>query len=371
MSQVKYFFCYAREDSEFVLKLATALRDAGVELWLDQLDILGGQHWDRTVEEALSECGGMLVVMSPESVTSNNVLDEVSYALEEQKLVVPILLRVTSIPFRLRRLHYIDFSVEFDGAFSQLLKAFQIKQPSIAKPQEQPPKKSSNKVELPTILNDEGERVLPVALGIETLGGVFTKLISENTPLPVRHTETFSTASDNQTSVEVSVFAGLRHFTKDNLSIAKFHLIGIPAAHRGVPQIEVAFEIDINGIVNISAKDLGTGREQAITISSSFSEADVAAIVRDAESYRLQDAAEIEEFEARNKLDDMIYVAENAVRNRDDRPELISRVKEAIADAQIAMSEGGAARLNLSLERLGDATNRLNLSRSSFGHLAK
>jgi hypothetical protein len=110
MEDIQYFFSYARKDSEFVLKLANELRATGVNLWLDQLDIRGGQHWDRAVEGALESCQGMLVVLSPESVASNNVMDEVSYALEEGKLVVPILFRYCAIPFRLRRVQYVDLT---------------------------------------------------------------------------------------------------------------------------------------------------------------------------------------------------------------------------------------------------------------------
>ena len=126
----KYFFSYARNDTEFVLKLAKELRAKGGNLWVDQLDILGGQHWDQAVEQALKSCQGMLAVLSPESVGSNNVMDEVSYALEEGKQVVPILLRSCDIPFRLRRVQYIDFTSDYDTGFSQLRKALRLEQPS-------------------------------------------------------------------------------------------------------------------------------------------------------------------------------------------------------------------------------------------------
>lgn len=152
MAKLKHFFSYARKDTEFVLKLATELRTVGVDLWLDQLDILGGQHWDRAVEDALESCEGMIAVLSPESLASNNVMDEVSYALEQRKLVVPIMLRPCDIPFRLRRVQYVDFSTDYDLGFRQLLRALRIEQQSVvAAPQvveqrvaqefrEQPPK---------------------------------------------------------------------------------------------------------------------------------------------------------------------------------------------------------------------------------------
>jgi TIR domain len=130
MGEFKYFFSYARKDSEFVLKLAQDLRAAGVNLWLDQLDILGGREWDREVEEALKTSRGMIAVLSPESVASKNVMNEVSYALEEGRLVVPVLLHPCDKPFRLRRLQHIDFTIGYDTGFSQLLRALGIEQPS-------------------------------------------------------------------------------------------------------------------------------------------------------------------------------------------------------------------------------------------------
>ena len=113
IAEVQYFFSYARKDAEFVLKLATKLRAVGVNLWLDQLDILGGQRWDQAVEGALEACQGMIAVLSPESLASNNMMDEVSYALDKEKLVVPVILRPCNIPFRLRRIQHIDFNIDY------------------------------------------------------------------------------------------------------------------------------------------------------------------------------------------------------------------------------------------------------------------
>jgi hypothetical protein len=129
MEELKYFFSYVRMDSEFVLKLAKELRAVGANVWLDQLDILGGQHWDSTVEKALKSSKGMIAVLSPESVASKNVMDEVSYALDEGKLVVPVLIRSCDIPYRLRRVQHIDFTADYDTGFSQLLRALGIEQP--------------------------------------------------------------------------------------------------------------------------------------------------------------------------------------------------------------------------------------------------
>jgi len=130
MGEYKYFFSYARKDKDFVLKLAKELRAVGVNLWLDQLDILGGQRWDRAIEEALKVCQGMIVILSSEALASNNVMDEVSYALEKEKLVLPVLLSACDIPYRLRRLQHIDFTTDYNAGFSQLLKALGIRSAS-------------------------------------------------------------------------------------------------------------------------------------------------------------------------------------------------------------------------------------------------
>jgi hypothetical protein len=128
VEEIKYFLSYTRQDSAFVLKLATELREAGVNLWLDKLDIVGGQRWDRAVEAALETCQGMIAVLSPQALASHNVMDEVSYALEKEKLVVPILFRYCDIPFRLRRVQHIDFTTGYEMGFSQLLRALQSEQ---------------------------------------------------------------------------------------------------------------------------------------------------------------------------------------------------------------------------------------------------
>ena len=125
----KYFFSYARKDSGFVRKLAEELRSSGVNLWLDQLDIVGGEHWDRAVENALNSCKGMILVLSADSVNSNNVMDEVSYALEEGKRIIPVRCRDCDIPFRLRRVQYVDFIIDYEKAFKQLLTALGVNQP--------------------------------------------------------------------------------------------------------------------------------------------------------------------------------------------------------------------------------------------------
>jgi molecular chaperone DnaK len=157
--------------------------------------------------------------------------------------------------------------------------------------------------------------VTPLSLGIETMGGVCTKLIDRNTTIPVKKSQIFSTAADNQTSVEVNVLQGEREMAAANKSLGRFHLDGIAPARRGVPQIEVTFDIDANGIVNVSAKDLGTGTEQHITITSSsnMSKEDIEKAVKDAEQYAAEDAKIKEKVEVRNQADQMVYQSEKTL----------------------------------------------------------
>jgi molecular chaperone DnaK len=204
--------------------------------------------------------------------------------------------------------------------------------------------------------------VTPLSLGIETLGGVFTKLIERNTTIPTRKSEIFSTASDNQTSVEVHVLQGERPMATDNRTLGKFHLIGIPPAPRGMPQVEVAFDIDANGIVNVSAKDMGTGREQKITITSSsgLSKDEIDKMMRDAESHSADDSRKRDEIEARNRLDGLTYQMEKTLSdNREKAGDVASEVEAAIEDAKKALQEGGLERLNDAFNALQTASHKL------------
>ncbi len=204
--------------------------------------------------------------------------------------------------------------------------------------------------------------VTPLSLGIETLGGVFTKLIERNTTIPTRKSEIFSTASDNQTSVEVHVLQGERPMAGDNRTLGKFHLVGIPPAPRGMPQVEVAFDIDANGIVNVSAKDMGTGREQKITITSSsgLSKDEIDKMMRDAESHAADDVKKREEIEARNRLDGLTYQMEKTLNdNREKVGDVAGEVETAIAEAKKALAEGGAERLNEAFNQLQAASHKM------------
>jgi molecular chaperone DnaK len=199
--------------------------------------------------------------------------------------------------------------------------------------------------------------VTPLSLGIETLGGVFTKLIERNTTIPTRKSEIFSTASDNQPGVEIHVLQGERQFARDNKTIGKFHLTDIPPAPRGVPQIEVTFDIDANGILHVSAKDLGTGKEQKITItaSSGLSKDEVERMRKDAESHADEDKKRREEVEARNEADNAVYRSEKMLKDSGDKlsaadkgkiESAINAVKEALKGTDGAAIKSASEKLN-------------------------
>ncbi len=205
--------------------------------------------------------------------------------------------------------------------------------------------------------------VTPLSLGIETLGGVSTRLIERNTTIPTRKSEVFSTASDNQTSVEIKVLQGEREMARDNKLLGVFHLIGIPSAPRGVPQVEVTFDIDANGILNVSAKDLGTGKEQKITItaSSGLSKEDIDKMVKDAQSHSDEDQKRRAEIETRNHLDSLVYNTEKTLsENRSKLPESDAKaLDEELASARSALESGDADRMKAARESLEKASHRL------------
>ena len=205
--------------------------------------------------------------------------------------------------------------------------------------------------------------VTPLSLGIETLGGVFTKLIERNTTIPTRKSEVFSTATDNQTSVEVHVLQGERAMAGDNRTLGKFHLIGLPPAPRGVPQIEVTFDLDANGIVNVSARDLGTGREQKITItaSSGLAKEEIDRMTRDADSHAEEDKKKREGIENKNRLDSIIYQTEKTIsENREKIPVgLISETETVIAEAKKVVEANDADQFTAQLENINRVSHRI------------
>src|SRR5438874_6238480 len=204
--------------------------------------------------------------------------------------------------------------------------------------------------------------VTPLSLGIETMGGVMTTLIQRNTTIPTRKSEIFSTASDNQTSVEVHVLQGERPLARDNRTLGRFHLIGLPPAPRGVPQIEVTFDIDANGIVNVSAKDLGTGKEQKITItaSSGLAKDEVERMMKEAESHADEDKKRRDEIEARNKADQAVYGAERMIKDAGDKLTAADRqaIETAIENAKKANESNDAAAIQRAMDQLTQAQHR-------------
>src|SRR5881296_2441888 len=205
--------------------------------------------------------------------------------------------------------------------------------------------------------------VTPLSLGIETLGAVFTKLIERNTTIPTRKSEIFSTAADNPTSVEIHVLQGERPMARDNRPLGKFHLIGLPPAPRGVPQVEVTFDIDANGIVNVSAKDLGTNKEQKITItaSSGLGKEEIERMTRDAESHAEEDKKYKDKIEARNKLDNLVYQTEKVLReNRDKLADSDAKsVEAAIADCRKALEGTDIDAINRAADALTQASHKV------------
>jgi molecular chaperone DnaK len=208
--------------------------------------------------------------------------------------------------------------------------------------------------------------VTPLSLGIETLGGVFTRLIERNTTIPTQKSQVFSTASDNQPSVEINILQGEREFAKDNRSLGSFILDGIPPAPRGVPQVEVTFDIDANGIVNVSARDKGTGREQKVTIhpSSGLSKDQIDKMVNDAESHAADDKRRKEEVEERNLADSAAYRSEKSLSELGDKlsSEQKGELESKIADVRAALATDDISRIKSAREALEQAFYRASES---------
>src|SRR5487761_1552456 len=205
--------------------------------------------------------------------------------------------------------------------------------------------------------------VTPLSLGVETLGGVMTVLIPRNTTIPTRKSETFSTAADNQTSVEIHVLQGERPMSKDNRTLGKFHLVGIPPAPRGVPQIEVTFDIDANGILNVSAKDLGTSKEQKITITSSsgLSKEEIDRMAKEGELHADEDRRRKEEIEVKNRADAMVYSTEKLLKEHRDKiaDADAKNIEEAIEEAKKAIQGNDTSQITAAVDKMTQASHKL------------
>ena len=205
--------------------------------------------------------------------------------------------------------------------------------------------------------------VTPLSLGIETLGGVMTKIIERNTTIPTKKSQVFTTAEDSQTSVEIHVLQGEREMARDSRTLGKFHLIGIPPAPRGIPQIEVTFDIDANGILHVSAKDLATGKEQNITITAStgLSEDEIKKMVNDAESHSEEDKKRKQEIEVKNQLDNMIYTTEKTLNESKDKlsADDIRSMEEVLTKAKETVKTGDPDRIKSAVDELTKASHKL------------
>jgi molecular chaperone DnaK len=205
--------------------------------------------------------------------------------------------------------------------------------------------------------------VTPLSLGIETLGGVLTRIIERNTTIPTRKSQIFTTAEDNQTSVEIHVLQGERELARDNRTLGRFHLIGIPSAPRGLPQVEVTFDIDANGILHVTAKDMATAKEQNITITAStgLTEQDIQGMVKDAEAHSEEDKKRREEIEVRNQLDNLVYGTEKTLNESKDKlnAQDIASAESVLASAKDALKSGEVSRIKPAIDEVTKASHKL------------
>jgi len=205
--------------------------------------------------------------------------------------------------------------------------------------------------------------VTPLSLGIETLGGVMTKIIERNTTVPTRKSQIFTTAEDSQTSVEIHVLQGERELARDNRTLGRFHLIGLPPAPRGMPQVEVTFDIDANGILHVSAKDKATGKEQSIRITSSsgLNEDDINKMIREAEDHESEDRKRKDVVEAKNTADSLAYTTEKTLKEHGDKVDSMTRasIENALADLKEVLKSDDAALIRKKIDALTTASHKL------------
>ena len=205
--------------------------------------------------------------------------------------------------------------------------------------------------------------VTPLSLGIETLGGVMTKVIERNTTIPTKKSQTFTTAEDSQTSVEIHVLQGEREFARDNRTLGKFHLVGLPPAPRGIPQIEVTFDIDANGILHVFAKDQATGKEQSIRITAStgLSEEEIKKMVKDSEINAEEDKKRKQEIEQKNQLDNIVYTTEKTLNENKDKMSAddIRSIEDALTPAKDALKSGNSDQIKKAIDDLTKASHKL------------
>jgi len=274
------FISYSRKDESVAKKLANDIISKGGNIWMDVLHIESGERWDQTIEEALEKSSHIMVLLSKSSVTSHNVLDEVSYALEETKTIIPVLIEDCKVPFRLRRLQRVDFTGDYMTGFNQILNVLKLNDKN---PTQSPAKSKvieTNKKNEPKIKKTVGKngvkekskdqeiktkesaKYLEQNLAIETVGGVATVLAEKGSVLPFEYKQTFSTAADNQPKVEIHLLYGNRNLAIDCTSLGNFVFDKIPPAKKGVPQIEIAIEIKDDGRVFILAENLDKGNKK-------------------------------------------------------------------------------------------------------------